>query len=250
MRRAGGLFSGGLAVILLLGLAHGCAAPPGPPPRRGLEELINLEEPGIALLRQWAARAPHSVVFLPGNLAAGERNLLTLQVTTRSPVGAIAYGTGGILVDDGWLRILGSGSERLPRAIADWNRLEGPREEQRLPGALLVADDALGGFFALNGGRFPGPIGGVHYLAPDTGQWTDLGLSFSDWLQAVFSERLESFYTDLRWPGWRDEVRALRGDQGISVYPLLEAAGPPIQDRSRSAVPIEELWTAHASERR
>src|SRR5262245_59603130 len=202
MGRRGGRLPGALAGIALLWLAHGCAAPAAtaPPARRGLEELINLEEPGIALVRRWAAQAPHSVVFLPVNLAAGERNLLSLQVTTRSPLGAIAYGTGGILVDDGWLRILGSGSERLPRAIADWNRSVGPPEEQRLPGALLVADDALGGFFALNGGRFPGPVGGVHYLALDTGQWEDLGVGFSEWLQTVFSKRLEAFYTDLRWP--------------------------------------------------
>src|SRR5262245_46416472 len=98
MRRRGGRLSGALAGIALLGLAHGCAAPStAPPPRRGIEELINLEEPGIALVRRWAAQAPHSVVFLPVNLAAGERNLLSLQVTTRSPLGAIAYGTGGIL---------------------------------------------------------------------------------------------------------------------------------------------------------
>jgi len=37
--------------------------------------------------------------------------LVAVQVTTRSPMGAIIYETGGILVDHGWIRILGSGCE-------------------------------------------------------------------------------------------------------------------------------------------
>uniref|UniRef100_UPI00406CCA9C DUF2625 family protein n=1 Tax=Mucilaginibacter sp. CSA2-8R TaxID=3141542 RepID=UPI00406CCA9C len=43
--------------------------------------------------------------------------LYNLQLTTRSPMGAITYFTGGILIENGWIRILGSGSERSKRSI-------------------------------------------------------------------------------------------------------------------------------------
>ena len=39
----------------------------------------------------------------------------------RSPLGAVVYETGGILVDGGWLRILGSGNARLTRTLPGWN---------------------------------------------------------------------------------------------------------------------------------
>lgn len=71
------------------------------------------------------------------------------------------YGTGGILVDGGWLRMLGSGHPKLTRNIAMWNN-------GRSNGFCLVADDAVGGFFALNGGAFGDDLGSVYYLAPET----------------------------------------------------------------------------------
>jgi hypothetical protein len=75
--------------------------------------------------------------------AAGERALVGLQVTSQSPLGAIALETGGLLVDHGWIRVLGGGSPRLPRAIHEWNRMTalllecGPgwrRDVEHLPG--------------------------------------------------------------------------------------------------------------------
>ena len=39
--------------------------------------------------------------------------LYKTQVTTRSPMGAIIYETMNILIDNGWIRILGSGNEKI-----------------------------------------------------------------------------------------------------------------------------------------
>ncbi|HTM22822.1 MAG TPA: DUF2625 family protein, partial [Kofleriaceae bacterium] len=141
--------------------------------RRTLEELIDLQEPGIRLVLDWAGQCARPVEVLPVDVTDAERTLLDLQITTSSPLGAVAYETGGILLDGGWLRILGAGAGKLPRTIASWNRLDRPRAEHRLPGALLVADDAIGGFFAINGGAFDGPLGNLFYLAPDTLRWED-----------------------------------------------------------------------------
>lgn len=210
---------------------------------RTLEQLIDRTEPGIVQVRDWIAKATNAVEVLPADRAAGERALLALQVTSRSPLGAIALETGGLLIDGGWIRVLGSGHERLPRAIDGWNRLAQP--PRRLPGALLVGDDAVGGFFAWNGGALPGERGHVFYLAPDTLRWEQVADSYSAWLWQVLTMDTARFYEGARWATWRDDVRTLGGDRAFSIYPFLWAAGPSVDERSRRAVPIEELWSLH-----
>jgi hypothetical protein len=207
---------------------------------RPLEDLVDEREPGLPVVRDWIAAASNPVEILPCARADGERTLLALQVSTRSPLGAIAYGTGGLFVDRGWLRILGAGCPRLRRGLADWNGPGGGAP--RLAGAMLVADDAVGGFFAVNGGALAGPPGSVFYLAPDTLAWEDLGRSYSEWLCWTFTGDLARFYENARWPTWADEVAGLDGDRAISIYPFLCAKGPPLAARSRRAVPVEELW--------
>lgn len=201
---------------------------------RTWRELVS-EEDAIETIRSEASAAGTDVRLLEPSDGAGQRVLESLQVTTRSPLGAVAFHTGGILVDRGWLRILGGGSPRLPRALDTWNGTGAVAP--RLDRGLLVADDAIGGFFAWF--RQPQTL---HYLAPDTARWEDLRLGYSDWLSWCFTERLAQFYEGLRWDGWADEVEPLYGDRALSLYPPLCAEGPPIARRSRRGVPIGELW--------
>ena len=83
--------------------------------------------------------------------------------------------------------------------------------------------------------------GRVFYWGQDTLEWTELGTTYSGWLQWLFKGGLDMFYESLRWPGWKEEVAALAADQGISVYPFLWADGEPISSRHRRAVPMREL---------
>jgi hypothetical protein len=77
-------------------------------PVKSLEELTNTDYPAIDLIRQWTTSAQNHVEILSPS-ANREAVLLDVQVTTHSTMGAVAYETGGVLVDDGWLRFLGSG---------------------------------------------------------------------------------------------------------------------------------------------
>lgn len=201
---------------------------------RGWQELVN-DDDALPLIREWIAASPFDVRELPVSTEDGRRTLEALQVTTRSALGALALHTGGLLVDHGWLRVLGGGCAQLPRALDRWNGIGGAL---RCEEGLLVADDVVGGFFAW----FREPRT-VHYLAPDSLEWEDSGLGHTDWVSWCLTERLKGFYESLRWPGWAGEIASLPGESGLLVYPPLFAAGPALAARDRKPVPVEELWT-------
>lgn len=217
---------------------------PRPSSDRGLGELIDVDDPGIVQVREWIDAATNPVEVLDGDAEAGRASLRALQVTSRSPLGAIALETGGILVDHGWVRVLGSGHSRVGRAIDRWNGAEGG-SKARQPGALLIGDDVVGGFFALDGGALGEQIGQVHYFAPDRLAWEAVAPSYSAWLNWLFTGDLEGFFGVWRWPGWEAEVAQLDGNQGYSIYPGLCFDGPDVSERSRRPVPIEVLWRLH-----
>ena len=205
---------------------------------RSLPELVNKEDPGWALISKWIAEAKNHIQVLPKTASRADSALLAAQVTTGSPLGAIIYETGGILVDSGWLRILGSGSPSLNRDIMSWNT-------SKNDGFLLVADDLIGGFFAINAGAFGSEsLGKVFYLSLDNLEWEPTDRSYSDFLIFCFSGDLEKFYLDARWRDWARDVRQLSGMQGITCYPYLftKEAGD-INKVTRKTVPIVELWT-------
>jgi len=204
--------------------------------QRTLKELIDTQEPAIDLLRQLAADAEVPCELLPPG-PERENALLYLQVTTHSTLGALAYDTGGILVDNGWLRWLGSGHPKLPRTINDWN-------STRTDGAFyLIGDDAAGGFFAINGGAFGDDLGSVYYWSPDNLEWESLNAGHTDVVAAFFTNYLEEFYKDLRWSTWREDIQDLASDRGYFFFPFLWTREGSLEGSNRSTVPMSELWS-------
>ncbi|MBT9392049.1 DUF2625 domain-containing protein [Hymenobacter sp. NST-14] len=205
--------------------------------KKPLSELINRQEPAWEFVSQWIREAKNKVEVLPRQPAQANSSLLAAQVTTRSPMGAILYETGGLLIDGGWLRVLGSGSPRLNRTLMDWNK-------GKPAGMLLVADDVLGGFYALNGGAFgPETVGQIFYFAPDSLEWEPTDMTYSAFLQFCCSGDLASYYRDARWTGWEKEISQLSGTQGLACYPFLfTQEGKDIRRSKRTPVPIQELW--------
>lgn len=201
---------------------------------RALDELICHREPAIDLMRQWVDEAEVDCRILPPS-EEREAVLLALQVTTRSPLGALAYETGGVLVDHGWLRFLGSGHANLKRSLASWNL-------GRADGFLLVADDLAGGFFALNGGQFGEISGQVYYWPPDGLEWENLKLGFSEFFAWSLTPRLHDFYASLRWPSWEVDVERMQGDRCMSFYPFLWTSEGSLEHSLRRSVPVEEAY--------
>lgn len=220
----------------------------GPPaPRRTLEQLLNVDDPGWPLVEGWIETSNRSVDVLPPAATCGDA-LLATQATVRSALGAVVYETGGVLLDHGWLRVLGSGHPRLPRTLPGWNRaVHG--EADPLP-FRLVADDAVGGFYAINqGGLGQEGRGNVFFFAPDRMVWEDMGAGYTDWLQWALHGDLKGYYRGLRWPGWENEVVGLAGDQALSLAPppfLKE--GRDVAKASKRAVPVLELYGLYVNE--
>ena len=203
---------------------------------RPLAELIDRKEPAWPVVQQWVAEASVPVEVLAADRAAADAALHATQVTTRSPMGAVAHNAAGIFIDNGWLRLLGAGKHpRLQRSLPEWN-------DGRSNGFYLVADDVVGGFFAINGGALGEDPGNVYFYAPDALRWEPCGFGYSQFLVWAMSEKLHEFYDSLRWEDWESEVKRLSGDQAINIYPFLWAKGPPIKERHRGAVPVAEQW--------
>jgi hypothetical protein len=210
---------------------------------RPVEELINKTEPAWTIVRQWIDSAKNKVEVLPCDTVKAKDALFKTQVTTRSPMGAIIYSTGGILIDNGWIRILGSGCDKLNRNLPDWNKGKSFKEFGDSPSFLLIADDAAGGFFAINGGQFGNDAGKVYYLSPDDLEWESLDLDYSDFLFFCFNDNLESFYSTLRWKNWREEVSNLDGNKVYSFFPYLwTKEGKDIDKVSRKIILVEEQY--------
>ncbi|MCH5716896.1 DUF2625 domain-containing protein [Niabella hibiscisoli] len=210
---------------------------------RTIEQLIDTTDPGWPLVKQWIGSAKNKVEVLPVDTTKAKVALYNTQVTTRSPMGAVVYMTGGILVDDGWIRILGSGSEKLSRSLPEWNKGKAFKTYGERPPFLLIADDVLGGFFMINGGALGSDLGKVYYLAPDNLEYEPLDLTYTEFLNFCFNNDLEDFYIGYRWRNWKNDVSKLTGDQVFNFFPYLwSKEGKDMSRVSRKAVPVEEQY--------
>ncbi len=211
---------------------------------RTFEELLNTEDPAWPEVLEWISEATNIVEILPPDTARAADVLVSTQVTTRSPMGAIIYHTGGLLIDHGWIRILASGHPRLNRTLSDWNHGKTFREYGQTPGWWLIADDAIGGLFAVNGGYFGEDTpGNVYYFVPDTLAWECLDLTYTGFLLFCFGGDLSGFYEGYRWNNWSSDTANLPGDQVFNFYPpLWTKEGKELSQSSRRVISVEEQY--------
>ena len=172
--------------------------------------------------REWAATSQRRVEVLPP--LRGAATMAALEVDAASTLGAIALETGGILVDDAWLRLLGGGSDRLP-SLAEWAGLVGDPFVEPVDRGLCVAADAVGGFFVLLA-----QTNRVHSFLPDTLEWQDTRLGYSQFVHWTMHGDLDAFYGDLRR---RDRVD-LAADEALSIH-----------ERAGATRPLTELWALY-----
>jgi hypothetical protein len=202
---------------------------------RSLSELVDAVNPAWPEIEAAVSAAPYPVVVLAADPRRADEELGLLQVTTRSWLGAVVHRSGGLLLDHGWLRVLGSGNDE--RRLASLSQVN-----DNLAGGMIVAQDVLGGQFAWmpdSSGRAT-----IWYLAPDTLRWENSERGYGSWLAAMIGGAMTGFYESLRWPGWAEEVGECRLDQAINVFPpLWTKEGKDPAAVSRRPVPMFEAMS-------
>jgi len=211
---------------------------------RPVDQLIDSTQPGWRVLKQWIDSAKNNVEILPVDPSKAKESLYKTQMTTRSIMGAIVYCTGGILVDSGWIRILGSGSAKMQRTLPDWNKGKAFKEFGDPPAFILVADDAAGGYFAINYGNLGSDINRIYYLSPDELKWKPLKMTYEDFIWFCFMGNLKKFYAGIRWSTWEKDIQNLKADEVFNIYPpLWSKEGKNVETSLRKAVPAEQEFS-------
>src|SRR5688572_20171767 len=98
----------------------------------------------VALLDEWlVAAGSRARVLSPGPRAADVT--VALGVSHRALLHAVATRVGAVLVDDGWVRVLGGGADGQCADLASWNGLGIAPVLTTTPNLFVVAFDVLGG---------------------------------------------------------------------------------------------------------
>lgn len=220
---------------------------------KSIEQLVDINEHAWQEIQDVLNQGETPYTILPKKDLQAQTTLLQMQITTKSYLGCIAYETGGILFDQGWIKLLGSGNEHIYGDLLSWNGQSQPESEssiitQPLAKALVIAYDVVGGFFALNGGGL-GEQPSIYYFAPDTLEWEDTELSYSEFVIWLASGRLSQFYETMRWNGWQDDISALSPDRAIHFYPPLWTQERSTDQSSKKAVPVAEFWNMNIVEK-
>ncbi|MEO8088575.1 MAG: DUF2625 family protein [Bacteroidota bacterium] len=194
-----------------------------------------------------ASHARNKVQILEKDSARSSNALMESQLSTNTLLGSIIYSCGGILIDEGWIRILGSGNSQLTRSVPEWNKgkLAATRNDESF--YLLVADDVLGGLFAIKAGSAEEleTIGQVFYYGPNSLTWQPTGLSYSSFISYCFSGNIKDFYSDFRWKGWQEDVRTIDCNTVISCYPMLWTREGLQLKANRKLLAIQTQWNMY-----
>lgn len=213
-------------------------------PVKPIDSLIDIDEPGWSIIKKWIDSAKNTVEILSVDSVKARDALYQIQISTHNPIGSVTYFTGGILIDHGWLRILGSGNKKLIRTLPSWNNGRIIDTNKNSTGFYLIADDAVGGFFAINNAKPANDnVGKIFYLSPDRLEWEDLDLTYAEFLLFCFSGDLNKFYGQLRWKNWEKDVKKLAADKVYNfVPPLWSSEGKDILQNSRHTITAAEQF--------
>lgn len=216
---------------------------------RTLKELIDTEKSGWPIVKEWITLAKNCVETLPIlSTQQAETTLVNTQLSTRSLIGSIIYHTGGLLINKGLIRILGSGSHKMKRSFSEWNLGKTMEIYGAISPYLLIADDAFGGFYAINGGGLGSDAGNIYYNSPDCIDWLPMNMNYNQFLLFCFETDLNDFYQDISWDGWEKDIESLQPDYAYSFQPgLWTIKTGEINNTTRTVLPIEVVYNANMS---
>lgn len=164
--------------------------------------------------------------------------LLALDIESKSALGAIVSYTSGICIDN-WIRVIGQNSAER-KGITLYN--EHKKEDNTfMDGMLVVAQDIVGGIFAINQKKYDNGRNKIWYFAPDTLKWECLDVSYFDFFVWLVQGDIDKFYSHMRWDTWEKECQIIDFDKVILIYPFLWSKECDLRSATKKCVPYEEL---------
>ncbi|WP_332651500.1 DUF2625 family protein [Lysinibacillus sp. 54212] len=179
------------------------------------------------------------LVLNSDGLEYGVKSINVLQITSKSALGSIILNTSGIVIDN-WIRILGHDSN-INRGILSYNSIGENGVATKVDKMLIVADDVVGGLFALNAGAFSEGKGEVWYFAPDTLVWESLEMQYSEFIAWAVQGNVDEFYSNMRWSTWKEDCKNVKFNEAILIYPFLWSNEIQLEKADKKIVPAEEL---------
>lgn len=179
-----------------------------------------------------------NIIQVPGEKAIGEDVVKLLGLNEKTTLATIIYNVAGIVIGN-CIRILGQGSSELV-SIAEINRIE-DGIPTKIKGLLIVATDIFGGMYAMNTEEIDGVVGEIFYFGPDTLEWENLNMKYSQFLYWTVNGNTKEFYESMKWSDWETCAKETSFNQGILIYPFLWSQEIKIETASKKIVPFEEL---------
>lgn len=133
---------------------------------------------------------------------------------------------GGIIIDN-WIRLYGCGELNVIDKNEKYNSSNSVD--------ILIGEDILGGLFGLKDGY-------VYYFAPDTNEWENLEVYYTQFLDWLINKpnKVNQFYELYRWNNWYEDCKKIKLTEGYHFYPLLQSSYD-IEKRDRKIISIDEL---------
>jgi hypothetical protein len=142
--------------------------------------------------------------------------------------------TGGIIINNGMIRIFGSGSKELNRNLFDVNK--------DITEHLIVADDVFGGIFSIDI-----KSKNMKYYAPDTQEWEDMEIDLGQFIWWVFNGDLNMYYESFLWDDFKKEIKNVDSNMAYLFYPFPFTEEFDINTCSKKIIPYKEVHKIYNS---
>lgn len=189
-------------------------------------------------IKEMLCKSKYDIMILEGTIENGRRECEKLHIPSDSVLANVVMNCNGICIDN-WIRILGQGSEKR-NGILYYNTLI---DNNCLDGMFIVANDVIGGIYAINIARFEIEKSMIWFFAPDKLEWESLGMKYSNFLAWAAQGNTSEFYESMRWDGWKHDCKKMELNAGYLIYPFLWAKECDINTASKKRVLFDELMS-------
>lgn len=174
-----------------------------------------------------------------GTETVGKVEIDNMGIDINSVLGAIVLYTAGICIDN-WIRVVGQKCNE-HNGISEYNSEQMNEDCTTIKGMLIVAQDIVGGIFAINISKFSESKKKVWYFAPDTIAWECLDMNYAEFIAWVAKGNTDEFYNSMKWKNWEEDCKNISFDKAYLIYPFLWSAECDLNTAAKSVVPFMEL---------